>query len=221
MVKSVEGIYRNGKVELVEPLAEAEGSRVIVTWVHPAEPVDLRERGIDEPSVESTAAGRVLVTCAPEMRLRPHLQASTVFPFLIFEALHSGRCRIDEIFVSPGIGPLDREPVRKISQLAGPVQDVPSFIRRSIPPIVFSRMIADGYYARLLSSKPSAELQLSPPASVDHRSGMRQRVDSPPTSRFWRQCSQKDLERWSRTILRHNVLCFGCVLVAYESAFQD
>ena len=30
MVKSVEGIYRNGKVELVEPLAEAEGSRVIV-----------------------------------------------------------------------------------------------------------------------------------------------------------------------------------------------
>jgi hypothetical protein len=48
MVKSVEGIYRNGKVELVEPLTEAEGSRVIVTWVHPAETVDLRERGIDE-----------------------------------------------------------------------------------------------------------------------------------------------------------------------------
>lgn len=48
MVKSVEGIYRNGKVELVEPLAGAEGSRVIVTWVQPAEPVDLRERGIDE-----------------------------------------------------------------------------------------------------------------------------------------------------------------------------
>ncbi len=52
MVKSVEGIYRNGKVELVEPLAEAEGSRVIVTWVHhvgsPPETVDLRERGIGE-----------------------------------------------------------------------------------------------------------------------------------------------------------------------------
>ena len=47
-VKSVEGIYRNGKVELVEPLAEAEGSRVIVTWVHSAELVDLQERGIDE-----------------------------------------------------------------------------------------------------------------------------------------------------------------------------
>ncbi len=48
MVKSVEGICRNGKVELVEPVAEVEGSRVIVTWVHPAEPVDLRERGIHE-----------------------------------------------------------------------------------------------------------------------------------------------------------------------------
>ena len=48
MVRSVEGIYRNGKVELVEPLAEAERSRVIVTWVQPAEPVDLRERGISE-----------------------------------------------------------------------------------------------------------------------------------------------------------------------------
>ena len=49
MVKSVEGICRNGKVELMEPLAEAEGSRVIVTWSHPAEPVDLREKGIDGP----------------------------------------------------------------------------------------------------------------------------------------------------------------------------
>jgi hypothetical protein len=48
MVKSVEGIYRNGKVELLEPLTGAEGLRVIVTLVRSAEPVDLRERGIDE-----------------------------------------------------------------------------------------------------------------------------------------------------------------------------
>ena len=48
MVKSVEGIYRNGKVELVEPLQEAEGSRVVVTWVGSPESVDLRERGLDE-----------------------------------------------------------------------------------------------------------------------------------------------------------------------------
>ena len=32
-----------------EIVAEAEGSRVIATWVHPAEPVDLRQPEIDEP----------------------------------------------------------------------------------------------------------------------------------------------------------------------------
>jgi hypothetical protein len=48
MVKSVEGVYRNGRVDLIEPLDEAEGSRVIVTWVGAPQPVDLRERGIDE-----------------------------------------------------------------------------------------------------------------------------------------------------------------------------
>ena len=48
MVKSVEGVYRNGKVELAEPLPEAEGSRVIVTFLQSAASVDLRERGIDE-----------------------------------------------------------------------------------------------------------------------------------------------------------------------------
>ncbi len=48
MVKSVEGVYRNGRVELLEPLTEAEGSRVIVTWVRPAGPGGLRQRGIDE-----------------------------------------------------------------------------------------------------------------------------------------------------------------------------
>lgn len=46
MVTSVEGIYRNGKVELAEPIAEAEGSRVIVTWILSTGPVDLRERNI-------------------------------------------------------------------------------------------------------------------------------------------------------------------------------
>ena len=48
MVKSVEGVYRNGKVELAEPLPEAEGLRVIVTFLQSAGSVDLRERGIDE-----------------------------------------------------------------------------------------------------------------------------------------------------------------------------
>jgi hypothetical protein len=48
MMKSVEGIYRDGRVELLEPLEGADGARVIVTLVHSAEPVDLRERGLDE-----------------------------------------------------------------------------------------------------------------------------------------------------------------------------
>ncbi len=48
MVKSVEGVYRNGKVELMEPILEAEGSSVIVTWVQPVQAIDLRDRGIDE-----------------------------------------------------------------------------------------------------------------------------------------------------------------------------
>jgi hypothetical protein len=47
MMKSVEGIYRDGRVELLEPLEGAEGARVIVTLVHSAEPVDLRERGLN------------------------------------------------------------------------------------------------------------------------------------------------------------------------------
>ncbi len=48
MVKSVEGVYRNGRVDLSEPIEEADGSGVIVTWVGSPEPIDLRERGIDE-----------------------------------------------------------------------------------------------------------------------------------------------------------------------------
>lgn len=48
MVKSVEGFYRAGKVELLEPVSEAEGSRVIVTWVEPSAPMELDSIGIDE-----------------------------------------------------------------------------------------------------------------------------------------------------------------------------
>ena len=33
MAKSAEGVYRNGKVELLEPLGEAEGSHLIVTCI--------------------------------------------------------------------------------------------------------------------------------------------------------------------------------------------
>jgi hypothetical protein len=77
MVKSVEGICRNGKVELVDPLPEAEGSRVIVTWSHPAEPVDLREGGIDEP--QATDLRRRLAQFAEDWD-RPEMAAYDELP---------------------------------------------------------------------------------------------------------------------------------------------
>jgi hypothetical protein len=47
MLKSIEGIYREGRIELLEsPPSELEG-KVIVTFLN-AGSVDLAERGIDE-----------------------------------------------------------------------------------------------------------------------------------------------------------------------------
>lgn len=47
MVKSVEGVYRNGKVELLESPPEDADGRVIVTFLS-AEKVDLAGREISE-----------------------------------------------------------------------------------------------------------------------------------------------------------------------------
>jgi len=48
MFKSIEGIYRNGKIELVQvPTDVRDETRVIVTFLEPRT-IDLRERGIDE-----------------------------------------------------------------------------------------------------------------------------------------------------------------------------
>jgi hypothetical protein len=47
MLKSVEGIFRNGKVELLEPAPTAEEAAVLVTFL-PTGKVDLRQHGIDE-----------------------------------------------------------------------------------------------------------------------------------------------------------------------------
>jgi hypothetical protein len=48
MLKSVEGVYRNGKVELTEfPGNVRNETRVIVTFLETSH-VDLRTRGIDE-----------------------------------------------------------------------------------------------------------------------------------------------------------------------------
>ncbi|MBX7246709.1 MAG: hypothetical protein K1X53_14525 [Candidatus Sumerlaeaceae bacterium] len=49
MVKSIEAVYRNGKIELLEPAPPVENARVIVTFMSGPGPVDLSERGIGEP----------------------------------------------------------------------------------------------------------------------------------------------------------------------------
>ena len=48
MVKSIEGIFRNGKVELLEPAPQTEEARVLVTFLPERKEIDLRARGIDE-----------------------------------------------------------------------------------------------------------------------------------------------------------------------------
>ena len=48
MMQAVEGVVRNGKVEVVDLPPEAEGSRVVVTILPKGKGIDLRERGISE-----------------------------------------------------------------------------------------------------------------------------------------------------------------------------
>ena len=48
MLNSIEGIYRNGQIELLdEPTDVCDDTRVIVTFLKSG-PIDLRKRGIDE-----------------------------------------------------------------------------------------------------------------------------------------------------------------------------
>lgn len=52
MLTSVEGIYRNGRVELVEsPSDVTEGARVIVTFI-PSNTIDLASKGIEKAQAE-------------------------------------------------------------------------------------------------------------------------------------------------------------------------
>lgn len=48
MLQSVEGVYRNGKVELLETPIAMDGARVIVTFLTTPGSVDLPSRGIDQ-----------------------------------------------------------------------------------------------------------------------------------------------------------------------------
>jgi hypothetical protein len=48
MFKTVEGVFRNGKIELFEIPTDLHDARVYVTFLPATNLVDLRERGIDE-----------------------------------------------------------------------------------------------------------------------------------------------------------------------------
>jgi hypothetical protein len=48
MLKSVEGVYRNGRVELFETPDDLDEARVIVTFLPQSALIDLQTRGIDQ-----------------------------------------------------------------------------------------------------------------------------------------------------------------------------
>jgi hypothetical protein len=48
MLQTVEGVYHEGKIDLLEPAPNVSHSRVIVTFLLSEGPVDLQARGIDE-----------------------------------------------------------------------------------------------------------------------------------------------------------------------------
>jgi hypothetical protein len=48
MLTSVEGIFQDGEVKLMEPVPEGASGRVIVTFLPGPKSIDLRERGIDK-----------------------------------------------------------------------------------------------------------------------------------------------------------------------------
>jgi len=52
MLRTVEGYYRNGKVELSEPAPEDAEGPVIVTFLTAPHAVDLAQRGIDQHQAE-------------------------------------------------------------------------------------------------------------------------------------------------------------------------
>jgi hypothetical protein len=72
MLKSIEGVYRDGRVELVEVPGDVIESKVIVTFLEPVGLVDLRSRGIDEAQAASL---RHRLTTFAEDWDRPDMEA--------------------------------------------------------------------------------------------------------------------------------------------------
>ncbi len=73
MLKSIEGVYRDGKVELVGPPPEGAAGRVIVTFVSSSDTaVELAERGVNP---EQAADLRRRLTTFAEDWQRPEMDA--------------------------------------------------------------------------------------------------------------------------------------------------
>ena len=73
MLKSVEGLYREGKIELLEPVPEGATGRVIVTFVSsPGTIIDLAARGIER---EQAANLRGRLAAFAEDWQRPEMDA--------------------------------------------------------------------------------------------------------------------------------------------------
>ncbi len=51
MLKSIEGVYRNGKVELLEPVPPDASGKIIITFLE-QDSIDLLDRGIDTAQAE-------------------------------------------------------------------------------------------------------------------------------------------------------------------------
>ena len=73
MLKSIEGVYKDGKVELVEPPPAGAAGRVIVTFISSSPTaVDLPERGINPE--QAVDLRRRLTTFAEDLQ-RPEMDA--------------------------------------------------------------------------------------------------------------------------------------------------
>jgi hypothetical protein len=81
MLTSVEGVYRNGRIELEEsPSGVPEGTWVIVTFVR-ADNIDLKSQGIDGDSAASLRASLVTFSEdweSPEMSIYDNYDAAKV-----------------------------------------------------------------------------------------------------------------------------------------------
>lgn len=72
MVKSIEGVYREGRVELLEPAPSVTEPRVIVTFLSSPSVVDLAARGID---TEQAAVLRARLSTFEADWSRPEMDA--------------------------------------------------------------------------------------------------------------------------------------------------